>query len=71
MNDAAFLEFVRHQKSCITDVFGEYLDSTDDAGLCEPGHVRRAGPSGTAFKPPYSAVALTHAEHLLQHHVES
>jgi hypothetical protein len=67
MNNEAFLDFVRTRKSCITDRFDVYLDSTEENGLCEAAHVRRAGPSGIAHKPDYSAVPLTHEEHDLQH----
>jgi hypothetical protein len=65
MSDAEFLEWIRHQPSCITAQFGEFVDSTDE-GLNDACHVRRAGPANVGLKPKYSAVPMTHEQHDLQ-----
>ena len=53
------------QPSCISGTFGEYLESGE--GRSVAAHVRRASMAGTAFKPLFSAVPISQAEHLLQH----
>lgn len=65
-SDDAYLDWIRRQPSAHSDEFSEYDEQGD--GRCEASHVRRveAG-SGTALKPAYSAIPLTHAEHQLTH----
>lgn len=64
--DKLFLVWVRQQKSALS---GEYSEIHDDGiGYCVPAHVRRVEHgSGTAIKPPYSAIPLTNEEHQLAH----
>lgn len=60
--DKDYLEWVKRQKSAISGEFSEYHD--DGEAFCIPAHVRRVEHgSGTAIKPPYSAIPLTRAEH--------
>jgi len=60
--DAWYLEWVKRQPSALS---GEYSEFHDDGGeYCIPAHVRRIEHgSGTAIKPPYSAIPLTKMEH--------
>ena len=61
--DKAFREWIQTQPSCIDgESFSEWDDSLGEwrNPAC---HVRRAGEAGTAYKPPYSCIPLTHAEH--------
>jgi len=69
--DAEFQEWIRRQPSCISGD-QDWIDGLGE-GRCECAHVRRVGEgSGTAIKPPYFAVPLTHREHAIQHqHGES
>lgn len=69
--DAEFRAWVQKQRSCVSGRFSEYLGSGE--GRCIAAHVRRvAHGAGTGCKPPFSAVPLTHGEHLKQHqHGES
>lgn len=64
MTDEAYKAWVRRQPSCISSQFGEYINGE---GRCEYAHVRRAKDSGTGYKPLFSGVPLTHAEHAMQH----
>jgi len=65
-SDEDYCEWVRRQPSAASGDF-DYDPDTGD-GRCECAHVRRvANGSGTATKPPYSAIPLTHSEHVLQH----
>lgn len=61
--DAEFREWVKKQPSCIS---GKY-DCVEGGAVNIAAHVRRAAASGTGYKPPYSCVPLTNAEHQLQH----
>ena len=64
--DGHYLAWIRLQKSAISKEFSEYIDSTGE-GRCVAAHVRRvANGSGTAIKPPFSAIPLTQAEHDIQ-----
>ncbi|MFT5483328.1 MAG: hypothetical protein ACI9GW_001985 [Halieaceae bacterium] len=64
--DGQYLEWVKRQKSAISGEFSEYHD--DGEAYCIPAHVRRvAHGSGTAIKPPYSAIPLTNQEHQQAH----
>lgn len=60
--DAQFLEWLRRRPSAVS---GRY-DYNDGVGRCEACHYRHAGNSGWGMKPPYSAIPLTHKEHILQ-----
>lgn len=62
--DAEYQDWVRLWPSCLT---GAYSEVVDGIGKCEFAHVRRAGTSGTAYKPEYSGIPLTHKEHAMQH----
>lgn len=62
--DSESLEPFKALPSCYSGDYSEYLNGE---GRCEYAHVRRAGMSGTGYKPPYMGVPLTHAEHALQH----
>lgn len=65
-SDEQFLEWIRTLPSCLTGNFD--WDETKGEGRCEAAHVRRVSEgAGTAEKPPYFAVPLTHAEHQMQH----
>lgn len=59
--DAQYQEWVRLWPSCLSGAYSEGV------GKCEFAHVRRASNSGTAYKPEYSGIPLTHEEHALQH----
>lgn len=63
-----YLKWVRLQPSVVSGKRDavEHEDGSVEM-LCEAAHVRRADRAGTGIKPDYSAVALTHAEHRLQH----
>ena len=65
MTDKSFREWVETKRSCLSGEFSEYLDGD---GRCIACHVRRAGAAGTAYKPPYSVVPMTFAEHSVQSH---
>ena len=47
------------------------MDYDPDTGMswCDPCHYRTAKNSGMGCKPEYSAVPLTHAQHLEQHRI--
>lgn len=62
--DAQYLAWVRTMPSAITGTYSEWVHGK---GRCEAAHVRRASDAGVAFKPPYSAIPLTHDEHMFQH----
>ena len=62
--DADYQAWVRRQPSCISKDYSEWPNGE---GRCEYAHVRTAGAAGTAHKPEYSGVPLTHAEHATQH----
>lgn len=64
--NAEFIEFVRGQPSCISGNWSEW-DFIKGRGRCEAAHDRRAATSGTAFKPPFAVIPLTHSEHAIQH----
>lgn len=65
-SEADFELWLRGQVSAID---GDHdWDEQRGEPLCDPAHVRRtAEGSGTAEKPPYYAVPLTHEQHLMQH----
>lgn len=62
--DEQFQDWVRRQPSAVSGEFSEYVNGD---GRCEFAHVRRAGDSGTGYKPKFRGIPLTHAEHALQH----
>jgi hypothetical protein len=65
-SDDDFQEWVRRHHSCLSG----RADWDEDLGepRCEFAHVRRVSEgSGTAVKPPYFGVPLTHEEHRWQH----
>ena len=65
-SDADYQAWVREQASCVTGK-RDWVDAIGE-GRCEYAHVRRvAAGSGTAIKPEYFGVPLTHSEHALQH----
>ncbi len=62
-----YMEWLKRQKSALSGEFSEYHIGTG-AEFCIPAHVRRVEfGSGTAIKPPYSAIPLTDAEHKKAH----
>lgn len=62
--DAEFLDWLTYQPSCLDGSFNQYQGGVGRNIAC---HVRRvAAGSGTAFKPPYSAVPMTDAQHKVQ-----
>ena len=64
-SDAAYLEWIRRQPSAHS---GEFSEQVDGEGRCEAAHVRRIeSGAGTSIKPQYSAIPLTHEEHLSTH----
>ena len=63
-SDEQYQAHIRTLPSCYS---GDYSEYHNGEGRCEYAHVRRAGMSGTGYKPPYMGVPLTHAEHALQH----
>jgi hypothetical protein len=64
MTDAAYRAWLQTLPSCISGRYAEYLENGDRRNpAC---HVRRAGEAGTAYKPLFSAVPLTHIEHDVQ-----
>lgn len=61
-----FENWIREQPSVI-DGNADW-DEVMGESRCEPAHIRRvADGSGTAEKPPYFAVPMTHKQHQLQH----
>lgn len=63
-DDAAFLEWLRTQPSCLSGQFSEFVNGQ---GRNVAAHVRRAANAGVAIKPLFSAVPLTDEEHKIQH----
>ena len=63
-SDNEYQKWVRLWPSCLS---GAYSEVVEGVGKCEFAHVRRASNSGTAYKPEYSGIPLTHDEHALQH----
>lgn len=66
-SDRAYLLWLRSQPSAIDG----QMDYDRDTGQrwCVPAHYRTAANSGTGCKPEYSAIPLTHAQHLEQHRI--
>jgi len=63
--DKDFLEWVEKQPSCLDGSFSEYENGEGRNVAC---HVRRvAYGAGTAKKPLFFAVPMTHWQHALQH----
>jgi len=61
-----FEHWIRGQVSAIDG--NHDWDEQHGEPVCDPAHVRRTSEgSGTAQKPPYFAVPLTHDQHLTQH----
>jgi hypothetical protein len=61
--DKDFLDWLTYQPSCLDGTFNQWQDGV---GRNLPCHVRRAGSAGTAFKPVFSAVPMTDAQHKVQ-----
>jgi len=63
--DEEFLTWVRQQKSAYSGKFSMFIDGV---GSCVAAHVRHVEHgSGTAIKPPFSAIPLTDDEHREAH----
>jgi hypothetical protein len=62
--DEQYRQWIQLQPSAYSGEFSEWINGD---GRCEAAHVRRASDAGTGYKPPYSCIPLTHAEHALQH----
>ena len=63
--DQQFQEFTRKRRCIVTG--GWDYDGEKGVERTEFAHVRRAGDSGTAYKPEFSGVPLVHEIHQLQH----
>lgn len=63
MSDKKFLEWISYQPSCLDGAFNQYQDGVGRNIAC---HVRRAGKAGTGYKPKFSAVPMTDAQHKTQ-----
>lgn len=64
-SDDSFLAWIRLQPSAHSDEFSEYVNGE---GRCEAAHVSRVEYGrGVGIKPEYSAIPLTHKEHMLTH----
>lgn len=64
-SDDEYLAFVRTLPSAYD---GRY-DYVDGMAKCQAAHYRNADNSGISTKPPFSAIPLTAAQHMLQHAV--
>jgi len=67
--DADYLRWVRLQPSAISGAFSEFRDGE---GRCEAAHITLTeapfgADKGFQHKPEYSALPLTHTEHMIQH----
>lgn len=65
--DKQYLLWLRTQPSAIDG--GMDYDPDTGQSCCDPCHYRTAANSGIGCKPEYSAVPLTHAQHIEQHRV--
>jgi len=63
--DQQYQEFTRKRRCIVTGGFD--WDGKKGVERTEFAHVRRAGDSGTAFKPKFSGIPLVHEIHRLQH----
>ena len=60
--DAAYLDWLSYQPSCVDGAFHQCLDGVDRNIAC---HVRRVNRgAGCGIKPPYSAIPMTQEQHL-------
>ena len=66
-SDRQYLLWLRTQPSALSG--GMDYDPDTGMSFCDPAHFRTAKNSGTGTKPEYSAIPLTHAEHLRQHRI--
>jgi len=64
MSDKKFREWVSRQPSCLDGKFSEFTNGEWRNLAC---HVRRASNAGTAYKPEFSCVPMTNAQHQYQH----
>ncbi len=62
--DKQFRHWIQQQPSAYSGNYSEWMNGE---GRCIAAHVRRSGEAGTGFKPTYSCIPLTDAEHRLQH----
>ena len=67
ISDRAFLDWLRTQPSALDGAMS--LDVDTGQRYCDPCHYRTAKNSGTGCKPLYSAIPLTHEQHLEQHRI--
>lgn len=65
--DQQYLDWLKTQPSAIDG--GMDYDPVTGMSYCDPCHFRTAANSGTGTKPEYSAIPMTHAQHLEQHRV--
>jgi hypothetical protein len=63
-SDDTYRKWIQTQPSAYSGNFSEYINGE---GRCIAAHVRRSSNAGTGYKPPYSCIPLTDAEHQLQH----
>lgn len=62
--DEGFIEWVRTQPSALTGNYSEWVNGEGRNPAC---HIKRAATGGTAFKPKFACIPLTHEEHAYQH----
>lgn len=64
--DEQFREWISRQPSCISNTYGEYLDSGEGRNIA--CHVRRVSKgAGVGTKPLFFCVPMTHEEHMNTH----
>lgn len=62
--DREYLEWLSSRPSALSGAFNQILDGR---GRCIACHVRRVSRgAGTGIKPPFSAIPLTHGEHMTE-----
>lgn len=60
--DDDYRKWIQKQPSCLSGKYSEYPEHLGE-GRNPACHVRRAVNSGTAFKPEFSCIPMTHEEH--------
>lgn len=64
--DQQFLDWIATQPSAISGRFNDYINGVGVSIAC---HVRTAGNAGIGYKPLYSAIPMTHDEHMNEHKI--
>ena len=60
--DAEYLRWVTFQPSCVDGSFNQWQDGVGRNIACHVRQVNRG--AGTGIKPPFSAIPMTHEQHL-------